>query len=122
MGGKVTENAGNNAFGYAHKPYMLQIQCWWDDVSNAFTNEGRNKAYLEWVKKFREAIEIYTEGAFINFVDKTLVADIKEEDNLLKLLEIYYTKVNLDRLRKVKKEHDPSQLFKFEMSILPSED
>ncbi|MEM6686749.1 MAG: BBE domain-containing protein, partial [Bacteroidota bacterium] len=86
--------------------------------SNAFTNKARNEAYLKWVKKFREAIDEYTEGAFINFVDKTLVDNIKEQR--LELLEIYYTKENLERLRNIKKEYDPEQLFHFEMSILPS--
>ncbi|MEM6718868.1 MAG: FAD-binding protein [Bacteroidota bacterium] len=121
MGGAVTRNAGENAFGYAHKPYMLQIQAWWDDVSNAFTNQCRNIEYLKWVKKFRKSIKTHTEGAFINFVDKTLVADIEDDQNRLKLLEIYYTKKNLKKLRKIKSKRDADQLFNFEMSILPSE-
>ncbi|WP_420573505.1 FAD-binding protein [Kordia sp.] len=119
MGGAVTRNAGNNAFGYAHKPYMLQIQAWWDDVSNAFTNEGRNKVYVKWVKDFRKSISTHTEGAFINFVDKTLVKDIKDDENRLKLLKIYYTEENLEKLRKIKTKYDPDNLFSFEMSILP---
>lgn len=119
MGGAVTRNAGNNAFGYAHKPYMLQIQAWWDDVTNAFTNEGRNTVYVKWVKDFRESIAEYTEGSFINFVDKTLVSDIKNDENRLKLLGIYYTEKNLNKLRKIKTKYDAEQLFNFEMSILP---
>lgn len=118
MGGAVTRNADSRAFGYAQKPYMLQIQAWWDDVSNAFTNEGRNTVYVQWVKDFRESIADYTEGSFINFVDKTLVPDIKEDKNRLELLKIYYND-KLDELRKVKKKYDEDQLFKFEMSILP---
>ncbi len=119
MGGVVTRNSGNNSFGYAQKPYMLQIQAWWDDVSNAFTNVGRNSEYLKWVKDFRISLDTYTEGSFINFVDKTLVPDIEKEENRLKLLEIYYNKTNLNELRKIKKKYDPAQLFSFEMSILP---
>ncbi|WP_298516157.1 FAD-dependent oxidoreductase [uncultured Kordia sp.] len=119
MGGAVTRNADSNAFGYAQKPYMLQIQAWWDDVSNAFTNEGRNIEYLKWVKTFRESIAEHTEGSFINFVDKTLVPDIEKDENRLELLEIYYTKKNLEKLRRIKSMYDPNQLFSFEMSILP---
>ncbi|MBC8755051.1 FAD-binding protein [Kordia sp. YSTF-M3] len=119
MGGAVTNNAGKNSFGYAQKPYMLQIQAWWDDVSNVFTNVGRNSEYLKWVKDFRISLNKYTEGSFINFVDKTLVPDIEKEENRLKLLEIYYNKKNLNELRKVKKKYDPAQLFSFQMSILP---
>ncbi|AXG71293.1 putative FAD-linked oxidoreductase YvdP [Kordia sp. SMS9] len=120
MGGAVTRST-DNSFGYSQKPYMLQIQCWWDDVSNAFTNVGRNTVYVAWVKQFRESIAEFTEGSFINFVDKTLVADIEEDANRLKLLEIYYTKKNLDMLCGIKKKYDPTQLFNFEMSILPSD-
>ena len=118
MGGAVTRNADSRAFGYSQKPYMLQIQCWWDDVSNAFTNEGRNTVYVKWVKDFRKSIAEYTEGSFINFVDKTLVPDIKEDSNRLELLKIYYSD-NLERLRKIKTKYDAEQLFSFEMSILP---
>ncbi|WP_298421041.1 FAD-dependent oxidoreductase [uncultured Kordia sp.] len=117
MGGAVTRSTGNS-FGYSQKPYMLQIQAWWDDVSNAFTNEGRNTVYLKWVKDFRESIAIHTEGSFINFVDKTLVPDIEKDENRLKLLKIYYND-KLKDLRTTKKKYDPEQLFHFEMSILP---
>jgi len=117
MGGAVARST-NNSFGYSQKPYMLQIQCWWDDVSNAFTNEGRNTVYVQWVKDFRESITNYTEGSFINFVDKTLVSDIEKDENRLKLLKIYYND-KLGELRSVKKKYDSDQLFSFEMSILP---
>ncbi len=118
MGGAVKRSTGNS-FGYSQKPYMLQIQAWWDDVSNAFTNEGRNIVYVQWVEDFRESIAEYTEGSFINFVDKTLVPDIVKDENRLKLLEIYYTKNNLETLREVKTKYDKDNLFSFEMSILP---
>ena len=118
MGGAVKRSTGNS-FGYSQKPYMLQIQAWWDDVSNAFTNEARNIEYLKWVKDFRESIAEHTEGSFINFVDKTLVPDIKKDKNRLKLLEIYYTKKNLETLREVKAKYDKNNLFNFQMSILP---
>lgn len=118
MGGAVKRSTGNS-FGYSQKPYMLQIQAWWDDVSNAFTNEGRNIEYVQWVKDFREAIAEYTEGSFINFVDKTLVPNIEKDENRLKLLEIYYTKNNLETLREVKTKYDRNNLFNFQMSILP---
>jgi hypothetical protein len=46
LGGVVTENADKRVFVYYNKPYMFQIQAWWDDAGNPFTNESRNKEYV----------------------------------------------------------------------------
>ncbi len=120
LGGAVQENVERRVFAYHDKPYLLQIQCWWDDASNLFANESRNKEYVKWVKEFREALAKYTEGSFINFVDYSLVEDPETEKGRLDLLAIYYGWENLNRLRAVKSEFDKKQVFKFKMSIPPS--
>ncbi|QHI35098.1 6-hydroxy-D-nicotine oxidase [Kordia antarctica] len=119
LGGAVTENPKDRVFAFSQKPYLLQIQAWWDNVANVFTNEKRNAEYVNWVKDFRKELSPYTEGSFINFVDSSLVEDIEKDENRLKLLEIYYGEENLEKLRAIKTKQDPNQLFKFEMSILP---
>lgn len=119
MGGKSKDSdfQKNSAFPYRDKPYLLQLQCWWDNSGKRTNDEGRAEEYVKWVKDFREKIlSKHTEGAFINFVDKTLVKDISNQKGRLKLLSYYYGE-NLSKLQKIKKALDPKNLFQFEMSI-----
>ncbi|GAA3626032.1 FAD-dependent oxidoreductase [Flavivirga jejuensis] len=119
LGGAVKKNVDKRVFAFSDKPYLLQIQGWWDDISNAFDNQSRNDEYVKWVKDFRLNIAPFTEGSFINFVDQSLVDHPETHEGLLELLEIYYGENNLSRLRKIKAEQDPNELFKFKMSIPP---
>ena len=116
LGGAVTHHPEQRVFAFPTKPYLLQIQCWWDDAGNAFTNVARNKAYVQWVEDFRKNIAPYIEGAFINFIDKLLVSNPETPEGRLHLLEIYYQE-NLEKLRDIKTTYDPENLFDFEMSI-----
>ena len=117
LGGAVRKNPKDRVFAFSEKPYMLQIQCWWDDISNAFTNQSRNEEYVKWVAEFRTHISKLTEGSFINFVDKDLVKNPETPEGRLKLLRIYYGEKNLQKLRKHKTAFDAENLFEFEMSI-----
>ncbi|MBL4605502.1 MAG: FAD-binding protein [Flavobacteriaceae bacterium] len=117
LGGVVRENTNQSVFAFPEKPYLLQIQCWWDDISNAFTNQTRNEEYVKWVADFRFGLSPLTEGSFINFVDKDLVKNPETPIGRLKLLEIYYGEKNLKKLREFKSEYDAENLFEFEMSI-----
>ena len=137
LGGAVKENTENRVFAFADKPYLLQIQAWWDDISNAFANQSRNDEYVKWVKDFRLHLSNLTTGSFINFIDQSLLEgpdtqpktchekNVKkeseecQEEKLLALLDIYYGKTNLEQLREVKKKYDKEELFKFQMSIPP---
>ena len=116
LGGAVTHQPEQRVFAFPTKPYLLQIQCWWDDAGNAFTNETRNKAYIEWIKDFRTNILPHIEGAFINFIDQSLVPHPETEAGRIHLLTMYY-KQNFKRLREVKTTYDTKNLFDFEMSI-----
>lgn len=117
LGGAVRNNPKDRVFAFSEKPYMLQIQSWWEDVSNAFTNRDRNEEYLKWVADFRKHLSPLTEGSFINFVDKDLVENPLTPERKLELLEIYYGKENLQKLRTFKSTYDQKNLFDFEMSI-----
>ncbi|MCJ8290032.1 MAG: FAD-binding protein [Crocinitomicaceae bacterium] len=119
LGGAIRKNPENRVFAFSDKPYMLQIQCWWDDISNAFTNETRNTEYVNWVEEFKTYLSHATEGSFINFVDYHLVDNPNTPEGKLELLEIYYGKEKLNMLRKIKTKHDQKELFKFKMSIPP---
>jgi len=117
LGGAVTENPEQRIFAFHNKPYMLQIQCWWDDAGNAFTNVARNKLYVDWVKGFRKNISNNIEGAFINFIDRSLVENPETPEGRLELLKIYYGSDNLKGLQATKLIYDIHNLFDFEMSI-----
>jgi len=117
LGGAVPKNADSNAFAFYDKPYMLQIQSWWDDSGNVFTNENRNTTYVKWVEDFRKNIGSHIEGAFINFVDYSLVPYPETPEGRLQLLTIYYGEKNTQKLREVKSKYDQNEVFKFRMSI-----
>ena len=116
LGGAVTENPEKRVFAFPKKPYLLQIQCWWDDAGNAFTNVDRNKVYVQWVADFRKSLLSQIEGAFINFIDQLLVPNPETPEGRLQLLEIYYQE-KLEKLRDIKTTYDRENLFNFEMSI-----
>lgn len=124
FGGAVLKNAEDNAFPFTDKPYLLQLQCWWDDSGHLNDDIGRNKEYVAWVNDFRKKyFAEQTDGAFINFIDKNIVSDNPDLNNIderLRLLAYYYGE-NLDRLRACKKTYDTNNLFNFGMSIPPSE-
>jgi len=109
-----------SAFAYRNKPYLLQLQAWWNHAGQLRNDEARDEDYVKWVNEFRQKLsdQKLLEGAFINFVDKDIVSDISKKAHLLRLLELYYGE-NLSALRQVKKAVDPNNLFKFEMSIPP---
>lgn len=60
----------------------------------------------------------HTEGAFINFPDRSLVPHPETREGRLKLLRFYYAQ-NLERLRAIKERYDPENRLDFEMGIPP---
>lgn len=117
LGGAVKKNIKKRVFPYHNKPYIVKTQCWWDESGNAFTDQAREEEYIQWVHELRKAMGDLVEGAFINFVDKTLVKDISTLEGRIKLLEMYYGKDDLKKLRAIKTAYDPQNIFNFQMSI-----
>jgi len=110
MGGAIKNVSDTgSAFPYRNKDFMLQFQAWWSKPEDLKTNQ-----YVSWIKDFREKLNPYTEGSFINFPDKDLVSD--PDKQRIELLEYYYS-INLQELRKIKTQYDPNNLFSFGMSI-----
>ena len=113
MGGAVAKvEPEESAFWYRHKPFVIQIESWWNYRKSA---EGKcreekkwQQGYIDWVQRFRAILldAGLVEGAFINFIDKDL--DLRE-----------YYGGNFERLRKLKSEWDPTGFFGFEMGIPP---
>ncbi|NER26827.1 MAG: FAD-binding oxidoreductase [Symploca sp. SIO1C4] len=104
LGGNVREQLSpNSSFFYRDKEFLFQFQTWWEEVEDPNTT-----CYLNWIKNFREVLKDnnFIEGGFINFVDNSLQ------------LEDYYGE-NFIKLKNIKYEYDPCNIFNFEMSIPP---
>ena len=110
----------DSSFAFRHKPYMLQLQSWWNHAGQLRNDKSRDVNYTQWVNDFRKELAAtgWTEGAFINFVDRDIVEDISTEKGRLELLKYYYGE-NLDRLRAAKTAFDKDNLFDFAMGLLP---
>lgn len=133
LGGAVTDHPTERAFPYAKKPYMLQVQTWWNLSENKSIDDKRKVAYDKWVEDFRTYLHTgktdkdcpktptvfegnCIEGAFINFVDKDIFGPYRPEKRH-KILTAYYTEKNLKKLMVIKNKYDPYNLFDFRLSI-----
>ncbi len=119
----------STAFWYRAKPFVIQIESWWSypepepEPCGCRDRRSWQQAHIDWVRSFRDTLrdEKLIEGAFINFVDKDLEKRNKSTKDRMKLLRHYYGK-HLERLMESKAKWDPSDFFRFEMSIpLPEE-
>lgn len=121
LGGVLQEIEAKDrgAFPYYDKPFLLQMQSWWDLSGNEGVDKKREAVYVKWIEEFRKSLLTDVEGAFINFVDYDLVEDATTAEGKLELLKIYYQQ-NLDQLRLVKSTYDKENLFNFRMSITPT--
>lgn len=107
MGGAIArQDPASSAFAFRRKPFLLQYQAWWATTGDPHLDER----CIRWVRDFRQEMEGFTEGAFINFPDRDLASEREE------LLRYYYAQ-NLDRLIEIKGEVDPKNVFRFGMSI-----
>ncbi len=116
MGGKIRNRALQDvsSFAWRDKPFILQYQAWWANPAD----KPLGQRCLAWIRDFRETMQQYTEGAFINFPDKDLVPNPDTPEGRVKLLEIYYA-LNLVPLMRIKNVYDPKNILDFEMGILP---
>lgn len=100
FGGKISEVAPNaTAFYRRNYQYVFEAKAVWTDPAD----EERS---LNWVKDFFVELAPYVEGAYLNYIDTSL-------ENWQ---EAYYG-TNYERLKKIKKKVDPTNFFKFPLSI-----
>lgn len=117
LGGAVRGDGSRgqwSCFAFRDKPFLLQYQAWWADRDDGPLGER----CMAWVRDFREAMDPYTEGSFINFPDKDLVPDPDTPEGRIALLRYYYAQ-NLEQLMRTKEKYDPGYFFDFGMSIPP---
>jgi len=103
LGGKVAELTNDDtAFAFRDKKFILQPQAWWKDKHDPHEGE-----YINWIRQARNTMASYTEGAFVNFADFDLPA------------ELYYGK-NFERLKQIKAAYDPDNYLSYHNSIPPA--
>src|SRR5215212_6220302 len=87
------------AFPHRRALFDLQYQAyWWDDAAEPVS--------LAWVHDLRAAMTPYTSGAYVNYID----ADITNWESA-------YYGTNLTRLKQVKMDYDPGDVFNGAQSI-----
>lgn len=112
LGGKSAEENLHSVYNFRDRKYLLQFEAWWSNAADPQSND-----YIKWVTDFRAHLIDHVDGAFINFVDNSLVPHPETPEGRIALLEQYYGKENLAFLREVKKVYDPKNFFEFPMSI-----
>jgi FAD binding domain/Berberine and berberine like len=99
LGGAASSTKGlPSAYAFRDRAVLLQYQAWWN-------GEGLDTKCITWIENFRKAMAPYTDGAFINFVDRDIPLPEYYKDMLPKLLV------------GVKQNWDPENFFTFGMSI-----
>jgi FAD/FMN-containing dehydrogenase len=107
LGGAIDKPQMNSCYGFRGRRILLQYQAWWLP-----DRPDLDATCIPWIEKFRRVMESYTDGAFINFVDRDIPLDhyyggAKDE------------KENMNRLKAVKRRIDPTNFFCFGMGIRP---
>jgi FAD/FMN-containing dehydrogenase len=100
LGGAIaTIDPAATAFVHRRALFDLQYQTyWWDDAAAS--------ASIAWVRDLRAAMAPYTTGAYVNYVD----ADLPDWE------QAYYG-TNLPRLKRVKMDYDPDDVFNAPQAI-----
>jgi FAD/FMN-containing dehydrogenase len=91
------------ATAFFHRKAQYYIE--WE---SSWTNETEEKEAIAWIAQFRVALQPSVLGSYINVPDRS-IADLRT----------YYGD-NLARLRQVKRQYDPENVFHFEQSIPPA--
>jgi FAD binding domain/Berberine and berberine like len=98
LGGAVVTGQPS-AFAFRDRNFLLQYQAWW--MPHAV---NLDVPCITWIEKFRGVMAPYTDGAFINFIDRDIP-----------LAEYYKDK--MPQLIQIKRSWDPNDFFRFQMSI-----
>ena len=100
LGGAAFDERLPSAYAFRDRGVLLQYQAWWQPDAARL-----DKRCIAWIENFRKTMAPYTDGAFINFVDRDIPLAEYYKDKLPQVLV------------PVKQQWDPEDFFKFEMSI-----
>ncbi len=105
FGGKVSQ-ISSDATAFVHRDVL-----YWCHLQTHWLNEEENVERIAWITEFYDELKNYLIGAYINAPD----ADLPDA------LEEYYGD-NLRRLRQIKSQYDPKNIFHYHQSIPPFDD
>lgn len=112
FGGAVrgSEPRGGSAFAHRHALFYAEPGAAWGTRGESReTGDPLTSQCLDWIAEFTDALRPYVNGAYVN-VPNAGAADWEHD----------YWGPNVDRLRKVKANYDPDNVFSFEQSIPPA--
>jgi FAD/FMN-containing dehydrogenase len=95
--------ANDTAFSLRETPFVMNIHTRWRE-------EVDDQKCMEWAREFFEDTKPYSKGVYVNFISDEGEARAKEA----------YTEEAWDRLRAVKQQWDPGNLFRMNQNIPPN--
>ncbi|WP_201377942.1 FAD-binding oxidoreductase [Ktedonobacter sp. SOSP1-52] len=98
--GGAVSRIPTDATAFYHRQAKFYME--WD---SPWTNDTEAGPATAWVEQFREALQPYVNGSYINVPNRSITD-----------LRVYYGD-NLARLQEVKRKYDPENVFHFEQSI-----
>jgi FAD/FMN-containing dehydrogenase len=103
--GGYVNSIPKDATAFVHRDalYWCHLQAHWP-------NQNQNESRMAWIQGFYDELKPYLEGAYINAPDR----------DLPNALEEYYGS-NLPRLREIKSQYDPENVFHYHQSVPPLE-
>jgi FAD/FMN-containing dehydrogenase len=102
MGGAVGD-VSPEATAFVHRRALANLHFY-----SGWSDDGKEPAHVQWVDAFRNAMLPWTNGAYVNYIDA----------NIPDWMDQYYGS-NFERLRQVKTDWDPANVFHFPQSIPP---
>lgn len=111
FGGAVrkSEPRGGAAFPHRNALFYSEPGAGWGTRGQSNCDAPLTPKSQAWIAEFSQALRPYVNGAYVN------VPNIGQQD-----WETAYWKSNFDRLRKIKAEYDPHNVFQYEQSIPPA--
>ena len=94
-----------SVFDYRNKPYIIQIQGWWE-TSNISTDQAE---IYQWTKKIRSLCKEWAPSKFINFVGLDLQQSGTEANS--EAVKLYWNEESLQQLKDTKGFLDPDNKF-----------
>ena len=93
-----------DATAFAHRKSKIMV-----NLAGLYGNPQEKAIHEAWVNKFAKAIEQSDKGAYVNFL-----ADVDEAQ-----VRAAYPQATWERLRKIKAQYDPTNLFHMNQNIKP---
>lgn len=110
FGGAVTrtEPSGGSAFAHRGALFYAEPGAGWGERGGTTPDEALTARCLRWTADFAKALAPFADGAYVN------VPNADDRD-----FATAYWGTNVERLRTVKANYEPLQVFRYEQSITP---